>query len=82
MSWDGIAGSWNQVKAAARQQWGKLTDDQRNLNVGRHGRFVGKIHLSYGITKQATQEQITEWMVRQLAVESAKADRAAARSRK
>ena len=35
MNWDTIAGNWKQFQGKARQQWGKLTDDDLELVKGK-----------------------------------------------
>jgi uncharacterized protein YjbJ (UPF0337 family) len=34
MNWDQIEGNWKQFKGKARQQWGKLTDDELEQGAG------------------------------------------------
>lgn len=42
MSWDRIEGSWKQLKAKAKEQWGRLTDDELDQAAGRREQLVGK----------------------------------------
>lgn len=35
MNWDIVAGKWTQLKGQVKQQWGKLTDDQLDVDAGR-----------------------------------------------
>jgi uncharacterized protein YjbJ (UPF0337 family) len=65
MNWDRIEGNWKQFKGNVKQQWGKLTDDQLDVIAGKRDNLVGKIQETYGITKEATEKQISEWQSRQ-----------------
>ena len=61
MNWDRIEGNWKQFKGIAKQKWGKLTDDQLDVIAGKRDHLSGKIQETYGITKEATEKQISEW---------------------
>jgi uncharacterized protein YjbJ (UPF0337 family) len=65
MNWDRIEGNWKQVTGSVKQQWGKLTDDQLDVIAGKRDRLVGKIQEAYGISKDETEKQLTEWQDRQ-----------------
>ena len=40
MNWDQIAGKWKQLKGSAKQQWGKLTDDDIDYISGSRDKLV------------------------------------------
>ena len=61
MNWDRIEGNWNQYKGSARQQWGKLTDDQLTVASGKRDVLVGKIQEAYGISKDEAEKQMSAW---------------------
>jgi uncharacterized protein YjbJ (UPF0337 family) len=61
MNWDRIEGNWNQYKGSAKQQWGKLTDDQLDVASGKRDVLVGKIQEAYGISKDEAEKQIDAW---------------------
>jgi len=65
MNWDRIEGNWKQFKGNVKQQWGKLTDDQLDVIGGKRQNLSGKIQEAYGITKDETEKQISEWQARQ-----------------
>ena len=46
MNWDQIAGNWKQVRGRAKEQWGKLTDDDLDAVAGRRDQLAGKIRES------------------------------------
>jgi uncharacterized protein YjbJ (UPF0337 family) len=61
MNWDRIEGNWKQLKGAAREQWGKLTDSDWEQIAGNKDKLVGKIQEQYGITRDAAQKQADDW---------------------
>jgi len=82
MNWDRIEGNWKQFKGTAKAQWGKLTDDQLDVIAGKREHLVGKIQESYGITKEATEKQVNEWVSRQQDIAGAEAELIAAKQGK
>lgn len=67
ITWDQIAGKWNQVKGEVRARWGKLTNDDLEQIAGQRDKLVGKLQERYGLAKQEINHQIDEW-ARQLKV--------------
>jgi len=56
MSWQRIEGQWHQVKGRAREQWGKLTDNDVDIVVSRGDQLANKIQERYCFAKDdATQ---------------------------
>jgi uncharacterized protein YjbJ (UPF0337 family) len=76
MNWDQIEGKWKQVKGSAKQQWGKLTDDDLTYVSGKKDELVGKIQERYGITRDEAQKQADLWS-KELQLEAEQARRAA-----
>ena len=62
MNWDQIEGKWKQFKGSARQQWGKLTDDDLAMIAGSREKFVGKLQERYGIGRDEAQRRADEWV--------------------
>lgn len=60
MNWDIIEGKWDQFKAAMRQQWGKLTDDDLEQAKGQRDKLVGRIQERYGETKEKVSKRIDD----------------------
>jgi uncharacterized protein YjbJ (UPF0337 family) len=58
MNWDRIEGNWKQLKGKAKEQWGKLTDDQLDVIGGREDQLVGKVQEAYGIGRDEAQKQV------------------------
>jgi uncharacterized protein YjbJ (UPF0337 family) len=67
MNWDRIEGNWKQVKGAAKEQWGKLTDDQLDVIGGKRERLAGKIQELYGVSKDEAEKQLAAWQQMQAA---------------
>ena len=65
MNWDRIAGTWKQLKGIARKQWGRLTADYASVIAGERERLLGKIQATQGVTRQANEKQLAEWLARQ-----------------
>ena len=61
MNWDTIQGNWKQLTGRARQQWGKLTDDDLTQVAGHRDQLAGKIQERYGLAKDAAEEQLQAW---------------------
>ena len=64
MNWDYIEGNWKRFKGNAKEQWGKLTDDQLEVIAGKRDQLAGRIQETYGITKDAVEQQVTDWQNR------------------
>lgn len=65
MNWDRVEGNWKQFKGTVKQQWGKLADDQLDVIAGKRDRLAGRIQETYGISKDETDKQLSEWLGRQ-----------------
>jgi len=61
MNSDQMEGKWKQVKGAAKEKWGKLTDDDLDVIAGKSDQLEGKIQERYGITKEEAAKQIRDW---------------------
>lgn len=61
MNWDTIQGNWKQVTGRAKQQWGKLTDDDLKVIAGHRDVLAGKIQERYGIAKDVAEKQLSDW---------------------
>ena len=62
MNWDQVKGKWNQLRGSAKQQWGKLTDDDLEQIAGMRDQLVGKLQERYGIARAEAQKKAEEWM--------------------
>ncbi|MCC7243133.1 MAG: CsbD family protein [Acidobacteria bacterium] len=61
MNEDTLKGQWKQLKGNAREQWGKLTDDDLDQVEGRAEQLVGRIQERYGIARDEAQRQYDDW---------------------
>jgi uncharacterized protein YjbJ (UPF0337 family) len=61
MDWNRVEGNWKQLKGKAKQQWGKLTDDDLAMAAGRREQLAGRVQERYGLAKDAAQRQVDEW---------------------
>ena len=61
MNWDRIKGNWKQWKGKAKEQWGKITDDDFDRIDGKREQLAGKIQEAYGIGKDEAERQLKEW---------------------
>jgi uncharacterized protein YjbJ (UPF0337 family) len=65
VNWDRIQSNWKQLKGIARQQWGRLTADYVGVVAGKRQHLLGEIQAAYGITREANEKRLAEWLVRQ-----------------
>ena len=61
MNWDIIEGKWKQLKGSAKENWGKLTDDELDQAAGNRDTLVGKIQEKYGVARDEAEKQVDEW---------------------
>ena len=51
MNWDRIEGNWKQVKGNVQQHWGKLSNNQLEVTLGKRAKIAGEIQEIFGIAK-------------------------------
>jgi uncharacterized protein YjbJ (UPF0337 family) len=61
MSWDVLKGNWKQLRGHAREQWGKLTDDDFEQIAGNKDQLVGKLQERYGWDRNEAERQADEF---------------------
>lgn len=61
MNWDQIKGQWKQFTGAAKERWGKLTDDDLSRINGRREELEGILQERYGVAKEDANRQIKEF---------------------
>lgn len=66
VNWQEIQGKWNQWKGKARQEWGKLTDDDLARIEGQRDELIGLIQERYGIAREEAQQQVEKWTEKSL----------------
>jgi len=65
MNWDRILGNWEQLKGIVRQRWGRLTADYAGVVAGKRQHRLGKIQSAQGITTEADEKRLAEWLARE-----------------
>ena len=61
MNWEQIEGNWKQAVGKAKEQWGKLTDDDLHVVAGRRDQLAGLIEKRYGVAKDEAEKQLAAW---------------------
>lgn len=61
MNSDRIKGNWQQFLGKAKEQWGKLTDDDWKIVEGRADQLVGRIQERYGCAREEAERQVAEF---------------------
>ena len=64
MNSDTLKGQWTELKGKAKQQWGKLTDDDLDRIEGKRDELVGKIQQAYGHTREDAEREVREFEAR------------------
>ncbi len=62
MNRDQMKGQWKQLSGKAREQWGKLTDDDITELQGDAQQLQGRIQERYGYTKEQAQREVDDWL--------------------
>ncbi len=58
---DILEGNWKQLKGRAKQQWGKLTDDELDQIDGSAEELVGLVQKRYGYSREQAEQEIEAW---------------------
>jgi uncharacterized protein YjbJ (UPF0337 family) len=64
MESDTLKGQWKQVRGMAKQEWGRLTDDDLQVVEGDRDRLVGRVQERYGIEKAEAERQVDDFLKR------------------
>jgi uncharacterized protein YjbJ (UPF0337 family) len=64
MNLDRLEGNWKEAIGKAREQWGKLTDDDVGIVAGRRDQLAGRIQERYGVAKEEAEKQIAAWQTK------------------
>ena len=64
MNWDRVEGNWKEFKGKAKQQWGKLTDDDLDVIDGRREELEGILQNRYGYARDQVTKEIDSWLQR------------------
>ena len=58
MNRDQMEGNWKQFTGSAKEQWGKLTDDDLDVVAGKREQLEGKIQERYGKSKDEAKKEV------------------------
>lgn len=61
MDWNRVEGNWKQFKGAAKEKWGKLTDDDLAVINGKRDQLEGKIQERYGYGRDQVKKELDDW---------------------
>ena len=61
MNWEQIEGNWKRAIGKAKEQWGKLSDDDLDVVAGRGAQLAGLIEKRYGVAKEEAEKQLASW---------------------
>jgi uncharacterized protein YjbJ (UPF0337 family) len=61
MNWDQMKGQWKQFQGRAKQQWGKLTDDDLTRIQGNRDELIGRLQERYGYAKEQAEREADAW---------------------
>jgi uncharacterized protein YjbJ (UPF0337 family) len=64
MNLERLEGNWKEAIGKAREQWGKLTDDDVAVVAGRRDQLAGRIQERYGVAKEEAEKQIASWQAK------------------
>lgn len=62
MNRDVLEGKWMQLKGKAKQQWGRLTDDELDRISGRYDELAGLIQERYGYSRDEAVNELDMWL--------------------
>lgn len=62
MNEDRIKGQWKQLSGKLKARWGKLTDDDVQVDEGNAKYLAGKVQERYGIAKDVAQKQVNDFI--------------------
>lgn len=61
MNKEEFAGQWKTLKGKAKEQWGKLTDDDLAQVEGKKDQLIGALQKRYGYAKEKAEAEIENW---------------------
>ncbi|HXJ09354.1 MAG TPA: general stress protein CsbD [Burkholderiales bacterium] len=75
MNWSQIETGWTSYTANAKQQWDKLSEEQLTSTLGKREQLTSKVQEAYGISKEESERQISDWQSRQVEQQTVQADK-------
>lgn len=74
MDWSHIESSWKDYQVNAKNRWNKLTNELLEATHGKRENLAAKVQESYGLTKEAAEQQVADWQSRQEVKQAPAAD--------
>lgn len=65
MIWERIKANWNQYRVRAKEQWGKLSEEQLHNIQGNRDHLASRIAHAYGLSKEEAEKQVGSWQALQ-----------------
>ena len=62
MDWNRVEGNWKEFKGNVQQKWGKLTNDDLDVVVGKRTELSGRLQQRYGYAKDQADREIDMWL--------------------
>jgi len=59
-----VLGVWHQIRGKAKEQWGKLTEDDLKQLEGHAEQLAGKLQERYGLARDEAERQAKEFRKR------------------
>ena len=66
MEWTTIEQRWPEYLAAAKLQWGKLSEEQIARTRGKRQFLAKRVQEAYGLTQWEADRQLSDWQARQV----------------
>lgn len=61
MNWDSIEDNWKQLMVSARENWGKVSEQDFERISGKREPLISRIQETYGITRREADKQVWDW---------------------
>lgn len=61
MTWDSMAGDWNESQTKVRQRWGRLTDEDLRRIAGKRAELVQVVAERYDIKRDQAESQVEDF---------------------
>lgn len=66
MNWRQIEGGWDDYKADFQRRWSRIPGSQVAGTRGKRADLAGMVQRAYGISREETETQMSDWQSRQL----------------
>ncbi|HEX7250873.1 MAG TPA: hypothetical protein VF262_10865 [Burkholderiales bacterium] len=61
MDWLQIERDWSKYVVSAKERWAKLSTEQLSATRGRYGILAARVREAYGLTREQSEFQVSEW---------------------